>query len=79
MTPRRQRLIDDARDAGFAVTIGDDSSPTTILRTSKRGRTTKGLMIYPDGTAFDATVRLDVARGLRSYADMRAVLGLKSE
>ena len=77
-TPRRRQLISDAKAAGFTVTLGDDVSPTTILRTSKSGRITRGLVIFAEGTAYDATVRLDVARGLRSYADMRAVLGLKA-
>ncbi len=79
LTANRRKLIQDAESAGFTVTLGDEISPMTILRISKLGRITQGLIIYPEGTAYDATVRLDVARGLRSYADMRAVLHLDSK
>jgi len=72
MTRNRRNLLKDARAAGF--TVAHEGGNTTILRHSKTGRILRGLVIYADGTAYDATVRLDVARGLRSYADMRAVL-----
>ncbi len=72
MTRNRRNLLTDAQAAGFTVT--HEGERTTILRRSKTGRLLQGLVIYADGTAYDATVRLDVARGLRSYADMRAVL-----
>ena len=74
MTRNRRNLLTDAEAAGFTVT--HESSRTTILRHSKTGRLLRGLVIFDDGTAVDATVRLDVAKGLRSYADMRAVLNI---
>lgn len=72
MTRNRRNLLTDATAAGF--TVAHESGRTTILRHSKTGRLLRGLVIFDDGTAVDATVRLDCARGLRSYADMRAVL-----
>ena len=74
MTRNRRNLLTDAQAAGYTVT--HEGERTAILRKSKTGRILAGLIVYADGTAYDATVRLDVAKGLRSYADMRAVLNI---
>jgi|SRR5215510_835240 len=72
---QRDALYADARAAGFLV-YGLDGR-WFIERTHKRtGAALQGIVIYPDGTAFDSTVRLDLAKALRSDAAMRRVLGL---
>jgi hypothetical protein len=76
MTQRKQQLIDDAKAAGFTV-VTSESGVVRIRKTHKgNGRVLRGLDLYPDGTAIDATLDLSVAKGVRSYADMRAILGV---
>jgi len=73
---QRQRLIEDARAAGFEVKQDSDGTVSIVKIHRGTGRPIRGLVIYPNGTAFDATVDLSVARGFRSYKAMRSVLGL---
>jgi hypothetical protein len=65
-------LINDAKKAGYTVTrSGDDIA---IIKRVGRWKKPRGIYIYGDGTAFDVSVHLGVAKGIRSYRDMRAVL-----
>jgi hypothetical protein len=75
ITPRRQRLLDDAQKAGYSIEIQAHEIRITKQVRNKK----KGLVIYVDGTAFDITVDIRVAKGIRSYRDMRAVLGIQPE
>jgi hypothetical protein len=78
MTPRMTSLIADAKRAGYRVTT--KGTTTVILKLVGRWNRPHGLLIYDDGTAIDVSVEhLDVAKGLRSYKDMRAVLHLQPE
>jgi hypothetical protein len=70
MTTNMASLIEDAKRAGY--TVADKGAAGIWITT--RG---VGLIIYPDGTAFDASVRLDVAKGIRAYKDMRRILGIE--
>ena len=75
MTASMKQLYTDAMRAGWLIETGTQA--TFLVKRNKRtGKIYAGLGIYPDGTAFDVTVRLDAARGMRSYKDMRAVLGI---
>ncbi len=79
MTKRLESLINDAKMAGYQVKwIG---SRLEIFKRDRRSssRILRGLVRFDDGTALDMTVRFDLARGLRSYADMREVLRLPAE
>jgi hypothetical protein len=73
---KRAALIADAKAAGYDVIA--DGTTLRIVRMDRRskGRPLRGIVLYETGTAFDATVDLSVARGMRSYADMRKVLGI---
>lgn len=76
MTTNRKSLIADAKAAGFKV--DDQGSRLVIARWSKHvtPRVLRGVAIYNDGTAFDLTVVLHVAKGMRSYVVIRKALGL---
>jgi len=73
---RLQQLVDEAKSAGFTITKDPDGTIKIVKRHGGHGRPIRGLVIFPNGTAFDATVDLSVARGIRSYKAMRSVLGL---
>lgn len=78
MTSQMTSLIFDAHQAGYDVFA--DGTTTLIVRRIGRREMPKGLRIYDDGTAIDLSVGdLGVAKGIRSYKDMRAVLGLNQE
>lgn len=72
MTINLTNLLNDAIAAGY--TIERDGSEFLIVKRTKR--TASGLRLCEDGTAFDLSLRLDVAKGLRSYKSMRKVLGV---
>jgi hypothetical protein len=74
-TANMTSLINDATRAGFSVeTKGGE---TYIIKRVGRWKKATGLVIYGDGTAFDVTVEnLGAAKGLRSYKDMRTILGI---
>lgn len=76
MTAARQSLIDDAREAGYVVT--QDGEMTLITKRVGRWQETRGLVLFGCGTAILADVRLDIAKGIRSYREMREALGLES-
>jgi len=76
MTPRRRQLLADAREAGYRITTREDGYTEIIRLHRGTNKPLRGLILYPDGTGFDATVDLSAAKGMRSYAEFRAVLGL---
>jgi hypothetical protein len=72
-----QQLLADARAAGYDVQ--PSSGGWIILKAVKVNQhKTKqvGLRIYADGTAFDVTVDLSIAAGVRSIDTMRRMLGI---
>lgn len=69
-------LIEDAKADGMEVRRDSGTTLIVAKRDRRSGRVSRGLVIYSDGTAFDATVRPDVAKGIRSAATMRKILGL---
>jgi hypothetical protein len=74
MTNKLHNLLEDAKAKGFTV-----ETEGTKIRISKRvGRWSeiRGIELFDDGTAFDLSVDLSVTRGMRSYEDMRSVLGI---
>jgi hypothetical protein len=76
---KRERLLIDAREAGYTIRESPGGL-VRILRTHKRtGKTLQGVILYYEGTAIDATVDFAVARGIRGYNKIRALLGLRSE
>jgi hypothetical protein len=75
MSVRKDRLLADAQAAGYRVNHLHDGTVTVL----KGVRSPSGLIIYPGGTAFLADVRLDVAKGIRSYEVMRRLLGLPKD
>lgn len=75
MTKALEKLLGDAKAAGYTVRV-DGAGNIDIFKSTVTGRIVQGLVLYPDGTAFDATVDLSVTKGIRSYKEMRMVLGL---
>ncbi len=74
-TPRKRALLLAALAAGYHVV----PSGKSVEITKRTPRTITGIVLYENGTAFDASVDLSVARGIRSYAEMRKLLGLPKE
>lgn len=77
MVRKREKLIEDARAAGW--TIKQDGRETIIVKTIKVNKTKTrkdGLVIYEDGVAIRIGVDLAVAKGIQSDKEMRAALGL---
>jgi hypothetical protein len=63
------------RQGKFQVNVSKHTSTIDIRRKHPVTRhTIKGLIIYPDGTAIDATLDLSVARIIRSVKDWEKVL-----
>lgn len=77
-TKKKREFLQEARDAGYRIQHEDDG---TVRITKDYGPWKKqyGIRIHPDGTAFDITVDLSVAKGLRSYRDMRRVLCISED
>lgn len=74
-SPAKRALIEDAKRAGYSVRR-DDYQVAIVRRHKGNGRVLQGIVLYQDGTAIRADVDLSVATGMRSDADMRAVLSL---
>lgn len=74
MTTQRAKLIEDAEKAGYTVVIR--AGTTRIYKTCGRWNESRGIDICEDGTALRIDVRADIAKGMRSYKDMREVLGI---
>lgn len=66
----RERLIADARGEGYDVTECDG---VTMIR-QRPGSV--AITIWPDGTGTRADVRNDLQKPIRSYREMRFILGL---
>ena len=77
MNARLEALCHAAQKNGYS--IHENNETVEITKTVGRWHKRQGIVIYPDGTAFDVTVDLSAAKGLRSYDDMRSVLELPSE
>jgi hypothetical protein len=67
-------LITDAKAAGY--TVETEGTATLITKRMGRWHTLAGLCIHADGTAFDISVDLTVAKGIRSYKHMRQLLSI---
>lgn len=76
MTANMKALTEDATKAGYTVEL--DGTDIRIVKRVGRRKKLEGIVISETGTALLIDVRLDVAKGMRSYKDMRRVLGLKS-
>ena len=85
MTKRKQALIDDAKAAGYDVEIVERCGTVFFRRWSNHkdpsGRPNPRLLegsmvLYGNGTAFSLLLHLSVAKGLRSYAQMRDLMNL---
>ena len=87
MTKRKAKLIEDARAAGFEVNEGTQGewhferwSKHKKSRYGNGGpRLLAGMTLYESGTAISKMCDLVDAIGIRSYAQMRAVLGWGKE
>ncbi len=75
-SPRLQALIEDARKAGYEIKTEPNGTVAIFRKHKGTGTILQGLLIHPNGTAIDSSVRPDIAKGLRSFGDMRKVLGL---
>jgi hypothetical protein len=86
MTKAKSSLIEDAKNAGFEVQVDDDGC--VFFRRWSNHRDPQGrlcprlldgsMVLYASGTAFSLTTPLSVAKGMRSYRDMRRCLGLEN-
>ena len=77
----KQLIINDAIKIGFTVVHRVDSVEIYKGFEDQWGNSviSKGLKIYSNGWAFDMTVDHDIAKGVRSHADMRAILNLRTK
>ena len=74
MRDSRKKLIQDAKDAGYTVRTDDDG--TVEIFKSRGTHITRGLSMWPNGTATRMDTDLTVCGSIRRLVDMRAVLGL---
>lgn len=77
MTPGFKKIIESAELAGLTVRRAASGSVLIVAKVDGRsGNITRGVTLYPDGVAIDASVDLSVARGVRRLASVRAMLRL---
>lgn len=77
ITPAKQQIIDDARRAGYQVKHSTGAVEIYKERRYKtRPNKVAGIIIYSDDTAYDLSIDLDLAIGIRSHARMRILLGI---
>ena len=71
----KQKFIQKVESEGKHQIVNRGENVIEIKKTNKRtGKPTKGLVIYPDGTALDIMVDLSVAKVMRSIKDWENVL-----
>ena len=73
---KREQFLVDCVDAGLEVAQAGGIVFVIHTRHARTHKVLRGVVLHENGTGFDATVRCDVAKGLRSYDDMRKILGL---
>jgi len=78
LTKAKQSIVNDAIANGFTVEHKEWSVEIYKGHFDRWQNfvITIGLKIYADSTAFDMTVDHDIAKGVRSHADMRSILNL---
>jgi len=76
LKPELIKLIDHAEKSGFTV-IKSPSNVIKVYKSNKKtGKVTTGIQIYPDGSAVDMTVNLDIAKSIRNVKLLKGILGL---
>lgn len=70
----RDKLIKDAQAAGF--TMETSAGQTLITRRNKSGRITCGIVLWPDGTANRIDIPLEQTTCIRTFKQMRKILGI---
>ncbi|CAE6795140.1 hypothetical protein R70006_05037 [Paraburkholderia domus] len=76
LSPAKRAVVEDAIAAGYSARYSDTCVDLVRHSAHAKPRLLRGLRIYANGSAFDATLDLSVAVAMRSAADMRAILGL---
>lgn len=81
LTKNQTALIEDAKAAGY--TVDEDETTVRIYkldgRSKRQKKVLRGIVLYESGTAFDLTVDLAYARGMRAFKDMRSVLRIENQ
>lgn len=72
----KSRLLEDARDAGYDIEW-HGVHVNIVKRTPKTRKITYGIKLCEDGTAFRIDVDLGVTTTIRTFKQMRDVLGIK--
>jgi hypothetical protein len=76
LSKAKVEVIQQAHASGYEVTYSEGCIRVLRLSMHQKPVILQGLLVYLDGRALDATVRLDLAKSLRSAAEWREVLGL---
>ena len=77
LTKAMQQLVLDAQAAGYTVR-NDHDMCVDIVKLSKHAkpRVVRGLRIWADGNAIDATIDLSVAKSIKTQKAWREFLGI---
>jgi hypothetical protein len=77
LTKAMQQLVLDAQVAGYTVRNEHDMCVDIVKLTKHaKPRVIKGLRIWADGNAFDATMDLAAAKSIRTQKEQRKFLGI---
>jgi hypothetical protein len=77
LTKQMQQLVLDAQAAGYTVR-NDHEACLDIVKLTKhtKPRVIKGLRIWADGNAIDATMDLAAAKAIKTQKEWRKFLGI---
>jgi hypothetical protein len=76
MTKSIAAIAAAALAVGYTVRETPSGSVEIYKRHRRNNTVIRGVVIFPNGTALDATVPLSSAKAIRTHAGIRAVLGL---
>lgn len=71
-TPMMKKLIHDAEKAGYTTTT--EVGCLNIYKLDGHGKISRGIVIYPDMTGYDATVPYAFQKTIRGYKNWRELL-----
>jgi hypothetical protein len=76
LTKQMQQLVLDAQAAGYTVRHGEHNVDIVKLSKHAKPRVIKGLRIWADGNAIDATMDLAAAKAIKTQKEWRKFLGI---
>lgn len=76
LTVAKMQMIEEAQKAGYTVRWHEGCVDVIRLTNHAKPRVSRGLRIWANGSAFDFTMDLSVAKSIRNVDDQRKMLGL---